>query len=53
MPIADLNLVTGTLKGFDQLMNVVLDDVKEIMRGKSEPFGSSFSASLVLERELT
>jgi len=24
--------VTGTLKGFDQLMNVVLDDVKEIMR---------------------
>lgn len=26
--------VTGTLKGYDQLMNLVLDDVKEIMRGK-------------------
>jgi len=24
--------VIGTLKGFDQLMNVVLDDVKEVMR---------------------
>jgi U6 snRNA-associated Sm-like protein LSm7 len=26
--------VTGTLKGYDQLMNLVLDDVKEITRGK-------------------
>lgn len=26
--------VVGTLKGFDQLMNLVLDDVKESMRGK-------------------
>lgn len=25
--------VVGTLKGFDQLMNLVLDDVKESMRG--------------------
>lgn len=25
--------VTGTLKGFDQLMNLVLDEVKEAMRG--------------------
>lgn len=25
--------VTGTLKGFDQLMNLVLDDVKEKLRG--------------------
>ena len=24
--------VTGTLKGFDQLMNLVLDDVKEVLR---------------------
>ncbi|KAL2000721.1 hypothetical protein VTN02DRAFT_2705 [Thermoascus thermophilus] len=24
--------ITGTLKGYDQLMNLVLDDVKEIMR---------------------
>jgi U6 snRNA-associated Sm-like protein LSm7 len=27
--------VTGTLKGYDQLMNLVLDDVKEITRGMS------------------
>lgn len=26
--------VTGTLKGYDQLMNLVLDDVREVMRGK-------------------
>lgn len=26
--------VTGTLKGYDQLMNLVLDDVKETMRGE-------------------
>jgi small nuclear ribonucleoprotein (snRNP)-like protein len=26
--------VSGTLKGYDQLMNLVLDDVKETMRGK-------------------
>jgi small nuclear ribonucleoprotein (snRNP)-like protein len=25
--------VIGTLKGYDQLMNLVLDDVKETMRG--------------------
>ena len=25
--------VVGSLKGFDQLMNLVLDDVKEVMRG--------------------
>jgi hypothetical protein len=28
-----VSTVIGTLKGFDQLMNVVLDDVKEVMRG--------------------
>ena len=28
-------LVVGTLKGYDQLMNLVLDDVKETMRGTS------------------
>lgn len=28
-------LVSGMLKGYDQLMNLVLDDVKESMRGKS------------------
>ncbi|KAI5284285.1 Sm-like protein lsm7 [Ascosphaera aggregata] len=26
--------VTGILKGYDQLMNLVLDDVKEVMRGQ-------------------
>jgi U6 snRNA-associated Sm-like protein LSm7 len=31
--IVDSLLVTGTLKGYDQLMNLVLDDVKESMRG--------------------
>ena len=29
--------VTGLLKGYDQLMNLVLDDVKESMRGMSLP----------------
>lgn len=29
------SLVTGTLKGYDQLMNLVLDNVKETMRGRS------------------
>lgn len=28
-----LNAVTGTLKGYDQLMNLVLDNVKETTRG--------------------
>lgn len=27
------HIVVGTLKGYDQLMNLVLDDVKETMRG--------------------
>ena len=26
--------MTGTLKGYDALMNLVLDDVKEVLRGK-------------------
>lgn len=28
-------LVVGTLKGYDQLMNLVLDDVKELLRGNT------------------
>jgi small nuclear ribonucleoprotein (snRNP)-like protein len=28
-----MNPVIGTLKGFDQLMNLVLDDVRELTRG--------------------
>ncbi len=31
--IANLPTVTGTLKGYDALMNLVLDDVEEVMRG--------------------
>ncbi|KAJ5291981.1 Ribonucleoprotein LSM domain eukaryotic/archaea-type [Penicillium angulare] len=37
--------VTGTLKGYDQLMNLVLDDVKESMRDDE---GNSTTRSLGL-----
>lgn len=30
--------VTGTLKGYDALMNLVLDDVQEVLRGLLPPF---------------
>lgn len=30
-----METVVGTLKGYDQLMNLVLDDVQETLRGKS------------------
>lgn len=30
---SDNQTVTGTLKGYDQLMNLVLDDVQELLRG--------------------
>lgn len=30
-------IVIGTLKGYDQLMNLVLDDVKELLRGMVPP----------------
>lgn len=26
-------LVTGTLKGYDQLLNLVMDDIEELLRG--------------------
>ena len=29
--------VTGVLKGYDQLLNLVLDDVREPLRGPSQP----------------
>lgn len=32
--VADYFPVVGTLKGYDQLMNLVLDDVKELLRGE-------------------
>jgi U6 snRNA-associated Sm-like protein LSm7 len=38
--------VTGTLKGYDQLMNLVLDDVKEVMRGGH--FGTTASVDIML-----
>ena len=31
--VSGMGTVTGTLKGYDQLMNLVLDDVKELLRG--------------------
>jgi len=37
--------ISGTLKGYDQLMNLVLDDVKEVMRDDS---GNETSRSLGL-----
>ncbi len=30
--------VIGTLKGYDQLVNLVLDSVKEIIRDPSDPY---------------
>ena len=33
MPANILKIVTGTLKGYDALMNLVLDDVQEVLRG--------------------
>lgn len=30
-------IVVGVLKGYDQLMNLVLDDVEETLRGESIP----------------
>lgn len=39
----------GTLKGYDQLMNLVLDDVKEIMRD-DEGVESSRSLGLLVAR---
>lgn len=41
--------VVGTLKGFDQLMNVVLDDVKEVMRD-DEGNESTRSLGLIVAR---
>ncbi|KAF2143459.1 uncharacterized protein K452DRAFT_350466 [Aplosporella prunicola CBS 121167] len=41
--------VTGTLKGYDQLMNLVLDDVKEIMRDE-EGNQSTRSLGLIVAR---
>ncbi len=45
MLITLIYAVIGTLKGYDQLMNLVLDDVKELMRGMSSPPSSPFLSS--------
>lgn len=37
MLICVIGIVQGTLKGHDQLMNLVLDDVQEMLRGMSVP----------------
>jgi small nuclear ribonucleoprotein (snRNP)-like protein len=36
--VVDIASVEGTLKGWDQLLNLVLDDVEELVRGTSLPF---------------
>lgn len=38
--VTDNVLVNGTLKGFDPLMNLVLDEVKEAMTGLSRPYSN-------------
>jgi hypothetical protein len=35
--LANGEIVTGTLKGYDALMNLVLDDVSEVLRGMHIP----------------
>ncbi|EON62254.1 hypothetical protein W97_01475 [Coniosporium apollinis CBS 100218] len=42
--------VVGTLKGYDQLMNLVLDDVNEVMRADDEGNESSRSLGLIVAR---
>lgn len=42
-----MKTVVGTLKGYDQLMNLVLDDVKETLRGKNHLEEGPQSTSLV------
>lgn len=44
-------LVTGTLKGYDQLMNLVLDNVKEITRGRQIALDSSVYADIFSDDE--
>ncbi len=43
-----LGIVQGTLKGHDQLMNLVLDDVQEMLRGISVPASISSPSSTLL-----
>ncbi|MCJ1366233.1 Sm-like protein lsm7 [Acarospora aff. strigata] len=40
--------IVGTLKGYDQLMNLVLDDVKETLKGRTDDEGNESSRSLGL-----
>lgn len=41
-----LREVQGTLKGHDQLMNLVLDDVQEMLRGMSVRVSTSTTSTL-------
>lgn len=43
----------GTLKGYDQLMNLVLDNVKETTRGISKPCPTSQNFGRVMLMHLT
>ena len=43
--LCETELVQGTLKGHDQLMNLVLDDVQEMLRGMFVPAATSPSFS--------
>ena len=47
-----MELVQGTLKGHDQLMNLVLDDVQEMLRGMSVP-ASTFPSFAILHCQST
>lgn len=46
-----MSIVKGTLKGYDALMNLVLDDVQETVRGKLRPSGNR-TAEKVLNRRI-
>lgn len=43
-----MSTVEGTLKGWDQLLNLVLDDVEELVRGQYEPLSNLISNVLRL-----
>lgn len=43
-----LRTVVGTLKGYDQLMNLVLDDVQELLRGMN---GSVFNNKVFIAKD--
>lgn len=44
--------VKGTLKGYDALMNLVLDDVDEVVRGMSQCTNYSFLKKISFEADI-